>query len=279
MAAALLAAPAVLDVRDAAAFAERHLEGSGHVPADELPWRLHELPYPRTAPLLVVAGEREIDAAAALLDAEGFERVDAAPFSIARIAAKSLASGSAAARLWRPTRLVLETLPLLSETARALGAPVLDLACGNGRNAVFLALHGLDVVGCDVLPSALERTRALARSSGVAVGTWLVDLERTREPLPRSAFAAVLVFNYLHRPLVPAIREAVRPGGLVVYETFTVDQPRLFGKPRRPRFLLERGELPRLFEGFEILASREGVEEPGRAVASLVARRRPAGVI
>jgi SAM-dependent methyltransferase len=267
--------PAILDVRAGAAFSSAHLAGSGHVPADDLPWRLHELPFPRTEPLLVIADERELDASVALLESEGFDAIDAATFAVARLAGAALSSGEAASRLWRPTRFVIENWPLLKPDAGGEWAagPILDLACGNGRNAVFMALQGRDVVACDLLGTALARTRALARSSGVRVGTWQVDLERTRAPLPKAAYAAILVFNYLHRPLLPAIREAVVPGGLVLYETFTVDQKRLFGKPRRQRFLLEKGELERLFEGFEIVSSREGIEEPGRAVASIVARR------
>jgi len=262
--------PAILDVRGVDAFAAAHVAKSGHVPADELPWRLHELPFRRDEPLVVLGDDRSLDAAAALLAEEGFTGLLAAPFDDARAASLPIERGERAERLWSPTRWVEESLPFL-ESARGLG-PVLDLACGNGRNAVFLALRGFDAIGCDVLESALDRTRALARSSGVRVGTWLVDLERDERPLAQGAFGAIVVLNYLHRPLAGSIRDAVVPGGVVVYETFTTEQRRLFGKPRRPRFLLEPGELPRLFFGFEILAAREAVE-PGRAVASLVARR------
>ncbi len=263
--------PAVLDVRDERAFAAGHLAGSGHVETASIRSRAHELPHPRTSPLLVVASDpAAIETAARALAEEGFTDVAAATYADARDAGLPIEEGSRAARLWRPQRIVEEAAPFLRPLRPG---PVLDVACGNGRNAVFLALEGFDVVACDVLESALERTRALARGSGTTVGTWLVDLERTPRPLPVSAYAAVAVLNYLHRPLVPDLRAAVRPGGIVVYETFTVDQPRLFGKPRRPRFLLGKGELETAFEGFEILLSREGIDAPGRAVASLVARR------
>ncbi len=81
----------------------------------------------------------------------------------------------------------------------------------------------------------------------------------------------VLVFNYLHRPLMPAIRAAVKPGGRIVYETFTARQAER-GHPKNPAFLLNDGELPALMGPFAILRSREG-EFDGRFVASIVAER------
>ena len=85
----------------------------------------------------------------------------------------------------------------------------------------------------------------------------------------------VLCFNYLHRPLMPSIREAVKPGGRIFYETFTRRQAER-GHPRNPAFLLETGELERLMTPFTILRSREG-DIDGRFIASIVAER-PSGV-
>ena len=81
----------------------------------------------------------------------------------------------------------------------------------------------------------------------------------------------IVVFNYLHRPLLPAIRAAVRPGGRIFYETFTERQAGR-GHPRNPAFLLKDGELPALMAPFSILRSREG-EFDGRFMASIVAER------
>jgi tellurite methyltransferase len=94
-----------------------------------------------------------------------------------------------------------------------------------------------------------------------------------RNPLISKSFDAVIVFNYLHRPLFPFIREAIRPGGLIVYETFTVDQKR-FGRPSNLDFLLEQHELAQAFAGWELIRSFEGeVSSPERAIARLIARK------
>ena len=154
-------------------------------------------------------------------------------------------------------------------------APVLDLACGSGRNALWLARHGGPVVAADINPAALE---ALQADAPGCLATWEIDLEAPDSaPLAGSRFGAVLVFRYLHRPLMPAIRDAVVPGGLLVYETFTEAQRR-YGRPTNPDFLLRAGELTDIFADWELLHSFEGLIDSsvsGRpcAVAQLVARK------
>ena len=168
--------------------------------------------------------------------------------------------------------LLVAYLDLLLE--EALRGPVLDLACGEGHNGVFLAERGLDVTCCDISRDALERAGELAGGRGVTVSLWEVDLERPGiNPLREDAYGAILVFRYLHRPLFPCIRKALRPGGLLVYETFTVEQA-AFGRPRNPDHLLHPGELRQVFADWEILHSFEGLKEnPLRAVAQLVCRK------
>ena len=97
------------------------------------------------------------------------------------------------------------------------------------------------------------------------------DLESGASPFPRSAYDVIVVVHYLHRPLFPALIEALAPGGLLVYETFTRAQAAR-GKPTNPDFLLESGELLDLVRPLEVLASREG-DYDGRMVASVIARR------
>ena len=111
-----------------------------------------------------------------------------------------------------------------------------------------------------------------------------VDLEKTENPspLPKEAFGAVLVFNYLHRPLFPNLRDAVKPGGLVLYKTFTWEHPSVGVHPSNPAFLLRPCELKQLFEGWEVLDFFEGIEEKPqsdggikrRAVSSIVCRKK-----
>lgn len=146
------------------------------------------------------------------------------------------------------------------------GGRVLDVACGSGRHARYLAERGFTVHAVD------RDAAALATLGHPGITTELLDLEAGRPSLGIARYDAVIVFNYLHRPLMPAIVAAVAPRGVLIYETFTTAQAAL-GKPTNPAFLLLPGELRALAAPLEIVASREGRVD-GREVASIVAVRR-----
>jgi SAM-dependent methyltransferase len=151
--------------------------------------------------------------------------------------------------------------------------PVLDVACGEGLNVVFLAENGLQVEGVDASAEALARARERAVRAKVNVRLRQADLEKPDFSLPREAYAAIIVFRYLHRPLIPVLKAALKAGGLIVYETFT-ERQRVLGKPKNPDFLLKEGELRALFADFEIVAAFEGLREnPLRHMAAIVARK------
>ena len=171
-----------------------------------------------------------------------------------------------------PAQLLVENVDLLLEDI--LPGPVLDLACGSGRNGVYLARMGLEVTCADFSNVALEKARDLAEFHGVEIDLLQVDFEQEGvNPLSPAAYGAILVFRYLHRPLIPCIKKALRRGGLLIYETFTIEQPK-FGKPRNPDFLLRPGELVEIFEDWEVIHYFEGVKEnPTRAVAQIVCRK------
>ena len=164
--------------------------------------------------------------------------------------------------------------PWLLENADLLprGGRVLAVACGRGRHALLLAGAGFSVRAVDRDAAVVERLADVANKLGFRIDAEVMDLETDPPPaLGAGEYDVVLVFNYLHRPLMPMVREAVAPGGLVFYETFTVKQAER-GHPRNPAFLLHDGELPALMAPFEILRAREG-EVEGRCIASAVARR------
>ena len=148
----------------------------------------------------------------------------------------------------------------------------LDIACGRGRNALLIAQSGLPVRAIDRDPDAIAELRAEADRQGLQIEAEVIDLETDPPPrLGESLYDMVVVINYLHRPLMAAIRAAVKPGGRIFYETFTTRQAER-GKPRNPAFLLKDGELQELMKPFVILRSREG-EIDGRFIASIVAER------
>lgn len=150
----------------------------------------------------------------------------------------------------------------------AVGGTVLDVAAGGGRHALFFAKRGHKVTAID------RDTSALAGLAGVEVVA--ADLEDGSPwPLPGRRFDTVVVTNYLHRPLMPALLDAIAPGGVLLYETFMEGNER-FGKPSRSDFLLKDGELLELVRGrFAVIAYEARlVSEPKMAMVQRIAARR-----
>jgi SAM-dependent methyltransferase len=155
---------------------------------------------------------------------------------------------------------------LLPRTGMAL-----DVACGSGRHAVWLASHGYRIRAVDRSATAIAALSAHPLAASGLIEARVRDLETGRPVIAARGFDVVVVTHYLHRPLFPQLVAALRPGGVLVYETFTVAQAAR-GKPTNPEFLLRPGELTALLRPLEILAEREG-EFDGRMVASAIARR------
>jgi len=148
----------------------------------------------------------------------------------------------------------------------------LDVACGRGRHAVWLAERGLVVRAVDRDAEAIAALDVEARRRGLSIRAEVVDLENREPPLGHETADVVVAVHYLHRALFPVLISALRPNGLLVYETFTQAQA-MRGKPTNPAFLLAPGELVELVAPLEVIASREGAFD-GRDVASVVARKR-----
>lgn len=167
----------------------------------------------------------------------------------------------------RPARWLVDHVHLLPR-----GGRVLDVACGRGRHALWLAARGFDVHAVDRSVESIAALRAEAARLELRLDAAVIDLETGPASLPAHAYDGIVVVHYLQRPLVPILHAALRPGGVLIYETFTVAQARR-GKPTNPDFLLAAGELLRLVAPLEVLDAREG-EFDERDVASVVARLR-----
>jgi len=167
-----------------------------------------------------------------------------------------------------------EPSPVLVEHVHLLPkGRVLDLAMGRGRHAIYLAARGFTVEGIDASEESVRWCQQAAAKRGLALEAKVVDLTRYR--IPPSSYDVVVCFYYLQRDLVPQIKAALRPGGVLVYETFLVDQHLKFGHPRHREYCLEGNELLRLFGDLHLIYYREGFIEERKATASLVARRLP----
>jgi SAM-dependent methyltransferase len=147
---------------------------------------------------------------------------------------------------------------------------VLDVACGHGRHMRWFAQRQHPVSGVDRSPEAIESAAAL----GEAV---LADIENGPWPFAGRAFDAVVVTNYLWRPLLPVLLESLAPGGVLIYETFAQGNETV-GKPARPDFLLRPGELLQACAGLRVVAYENGfLDAPARFVQRIAAVRGPSG--
>jgi tellurite methyltransferase len=179
-----------------------------------------------------------------------------------------------------PASIVRELLPLLPR------GPALDLACGTGRHTLLLASRGQHVVGMDWSNVALEILESQARAERISIervgsfersgrraprGIDLFQTDLEQVELPEQAFDLILCFQYLQRSLFPQMARALRPGGALLFETYTRAQLEFEGGPRNPDHLLETGELREAFPGLRALFYRE--LQAGQGIASLLAQR------
>jgi SAM-dependent methyltransferase len=258
---------ACVDLRDAADYEAERPRGAVRLEVEDLLVRPYLLP-PRSQPLLLVGGPRErMKLAVTALRAAGHLEVRHLPDGAWRSLLAVETGPPTRARLWEPSVLLAETL---AAEPPAAGSKALDAACGSGRNAVYCALQGCDSTGIDILPDALERVRDLAVRSGTMVRTVQADLSFPGA-LDEVQADLIVVVRYLERTLFGPLARALRPGGRLLYETFTMDQLEL-GHPRNPRFLLQKGELREAFPDLEVERYEEGFFD-GAHLARLVARR------
>jgi SAM-dependent methyltransferase len=149
-----------------------------------------------------------------------------------------------------PSPWVLRWAPLAER------GPVLDVACGAGRHATLFAARGLPVVAVDREPQSLPHGIDFVQA----------DLESGPWPFAGRRFAAIVVTNYLHRPLFPRLEESLQEGGVLIYETFMAGNESL-GRPSNPQFLLRPGELLDAFPALCVAGFEQGrVERPKPAM-------------
>ena len=154
-----------------------------------------------------------------------------------------------------PSQWVARWAPLIRP-----GGETLDVACGNGRHARFLARLGCEVV-------AVDRDVSLFRDRPAGVELVEADLEAAPWPFAGRRFDAIVVTNYLHRPILPTLVGSLEPGGVLVYETFAQGNER-FGKPSNPAFLLAPGELLEAVRGrLRVVAYEDLVVDAPRPAA------------
>ena len=274
----------VLDVRSSQLFTAGHVSGSVSIPLEELnSWREAEyleknLPSiflpPRHEPLVVIAARQE-EADRLARHLAGRDRAVVTGLALSSDAADQLPAnlkkvGPSSRCLWKPPTWLSRHADLLPPPA---AGPVLDLACGSGRAAVWLAEKGYRVTGIDWQAEALDLGRRLAANRGVACRFLVGDL---RDPgsVPAGPWAVILNFRFRQVDLLEKIPGLLQPGGVALVRTFR-SAPGYEGHPS-PRYRLGPHELPGYFPvgQCEILAHEESHDPDGRPAAGIVARRK-----
>lgn len=166
----------------------------------------------------------------------------------------------------KPSQFLVENIKLLPQ------GKALDIAMGTGRNALYLASLGFDVEGMDISREAVQKALDMAEEHNLKINAHVEDLENGDYRIEKEHYDLIVCFNYLHRPLIPAIKDGFKKGGVIVYETYLQEQAH-YGKPKNPAFLLAHNELLDMFRDFRCLRYREGIIEGRGAVASIVAEK------
>lgn len=271
----LRAGKPVLDLRPLMAYQHGHANGALSITEQELYWRRQELPPPGTALLLISDAPH---ASQQLLEnwqypvAHSYQWTD----GLARYLSthQALAIGDEAVRLWQASPVLQRALPQALAEIRSAGLSpdALDLACGSGRDAVYMAMYGCQVTAIDHHADALVRGETLARRHQVTVQWQQADIEAAEFDVAANTFSLVHVARFLYRPLLPKLSAALRPGGYLFYETFAVGAEK-FGSPRNPKYLLEPGELRGVFSDLTVLLDVIETLDDGRPVQRFVARK------
>lgn len=242
-----------LDPRPSDIATSRPIRGAVNIPLAELGTRLMELP-PRGRCIEIAAEPALADATSAYLDANGWRTRHVLPRYEGR-----QCSGL---RLWEPNAFLAKVVRGL-RPGRAL-----DLGAGSGRNAVFLSAMGWQLTAVDVLQDAIQlgrrlEERYLPSCPRITPIQWIcLDLERQFDAIGGS-FDLIVGFYFLYRPIFHQMVKLITPGGSVIWETFTEEHRRRYGKPRTERYALRNGELPTYFPSFDVQHHSEAWRKSG----------------
>ncbi len=165
----------------------------------------------------------------------------------------------------KPSTLLIDYFSLLPK------GQVLDVAMGEGRNALYLAEQGFEVEGVDIDQNAVKACRERASKRGIRIQAHIADL--TYYQILEENYSVILCFRYLQRDLIPKMKAGLKSGGVIIYETFLIDQHIRFGTPKHREYCFNQNELLRFFQDFRILYYKEGFVTKEKALASLVAQK------
>lgn len=168
----------------------------------------------------------------------------------------------------KPVEFLMDYFDYLPREGR-----VLDIAMGEGRNALFLAERGNIVDGVDISDKSIQIAQSEAKHSNLEINTYNLNLEKNQFKSPDCTYDAIICFYYLQRSLFPYIKKWLKKGGILIYQTFTVDNLKYQNRPRNPEHVLHENELLISFINFRMHFYRECVLNNETAVASIIAEK------
>ncbi|HHT00128.1 MAG TPA: class I SAM-dependent methyltransferase, partial [Thiomicrospira sp.] len=259
-----------------------HLKDATWLSWENLPQSLNALPA-APAQLYLVGKKDEIEAASLLLDIKGYE-VSGSLVSNSQTDMQNwsqqlpglVEEGNKSKILWKPSFLVQEFVELLNKKHIAFPVDntrpaVLDIGCGGGRDAIFLAKNRMNVTAIDHEPKVLKRAKSLAALSGTSIKFKCCDIKK-ENCLPYQSFDLITVVRFLNRDMFSYIKHSLNSGGFLLFQTF-IEGVEAFGSPKNPNFILNNNELAEVFSGFDIIVDRIDKLKDGRPVASFIAQK------
>lgn len=275
-------ADGIIDLRSLEDYKAGHLKDATWLSWGMLPESLNALPA-APATLYLVGDKEEIEAASVLLDSKGYQIAGSLVIESAEAMQEwsdklpgLVEQGKDSKTLWSPSPLVQELVGFIDAGELTLNPEaerpaVLDIGCGGGRDAIFLAKNRMNVIAIDHEAKVLKRSKQLASLSGASVKFKCCDIKK-QGCLPQQLFDVITVVRFLNRDSFDYIKQSLNVGGVVVFQTF-VEGVEAFGSPKNPNFILRKGELAQVFAGFQIIVDRIDTLSDGRPVASFIAQK------
>ncbi|MBF6056957.1 MULTISPECIES: class I SAM-dependent methyltransferase [Thiomicrorhabdus] len=272
-------ADGILDLRDRETYRQGHLCGATWMEAEYLDESLNQLPA-APAELFLIGDKERIEEASIFLDMKGYSvsgsivlQTDQDITFWREQLGQDWCQGKDSKTLWSPSDLVTYFAEsLLPEIKQHEKFPqILDLGCGGGRDAIFLAKQRCRVTAIDQEARVIKRAKRLAQVSGAQVNFKCCNLKQG-DCLSQAQFDLITMVRYLNRDLFAKIDKMLNPGGFVLIQTFS-EGAEAFGSPKNPNLLLKEGELAEVFAGYRIIVDKIENIQDGRPVCSFIAQK------
>lgn len=269
---------AFLDVRDKQQVKLAHLNNSAHIPLQQLTQRVAELPHKKIR-IVLIGDSILLQQAADFLISRKYKietclNTDKMkPHLWQKFINEGFAKeGEVEQFLWSANLFLKQQIETIESKLGAKNCSVLDIGCGSGREAVYLAKRGWQVTAVDNQTEAIQRLQHLAQFNKVSVNALQKNIIEDEAGFEKSSFDLIIMFRFLHRPLFEKIKDWLKPGGYFLCETFSIEAAK-FGKPRRTELLLKPGELSEHFADWQVSTEYQRNLSDGRPLLGCIVRK------